>query len=292
VCSSETPRPCRPSTSPGSTQPTNGGNQQCHPACTLASQTIATSPADRTRTTIGVGEEVTLTVTGNPATWTISGGGTLSPNTGARRSVTLTAGDAAGSITVTATGSGCSCTNTLTFTVVQPSGWTMRRRTGTNLRHTNGRPGCGWRGTQFLHPNNVNFYRVQTREMDSQYVGTGSYSADTGDWHGNYPLPDRASPWFTITMAKHTNANGSEVNLIDSIDTGDGDPAATGTAPPFTVGAGHFDIVFQWKVTGSANIHSFASTRQEDEIFATGRCESRKGGNTEFTMYNDPTSTP
>ena len=293
MCSSETPRPSRPSTTPNCGQPTSGGSQPCHPACTLASQTVATLPADRARTTIGVGEEVTLTITGNAATWAItSGGGTLSPNTGARTSVTFTANDNAGSVTITATGSGCSCVNPITLTVVRPSNWIMRRKAGTNLRHAHGRPSCGWRGIQYLQPTTVNFYRVQTRELDSQYVGTGSYSADTGDWHGSYPLPDRASSWFTITMANHTTANGSKVNLEDRIDTGDGDPAATGTAPPFNVGAGHFDIVFQWKVTGSANVHDFASTRQEDEIFSTGRCESRKGGNTEFTMWNDPTSTP
>jgi hypothetical protein len=293
MCKAETPTPPKPGKTPGSATPKDAACKPCHPVCTLSSQTIATSPANRARTRIGVGEEVKITIKGNPATWAItSGTGTLSPNTGARTSVTFTADDAAGSVTVTATGSGCSCVNTITFTIVQPSNWTMKRKPGSNLRHTHNRPSCGWRGIMYIHPNDVNFYRVQARELDSQYVGTGSYSGDSGDWHGNYPPPDRASEWVTITMANHTDADGSKINAEDNIDTGDGDPAATGSAPPFNVGAGHFVIVFQWKVTGSANLHNFPSVRQEDEIFSTGRCESRKGGNTEFTMWNDPTSTP
>ena len=293
MCKSETKTPPKPSTTPSNSQPTGGAQTNCHPACTLTSQTIATSPANRARTKIGVGEEVELTVKGNPATWKItSGTGTLSPNTGTRSKVTFTADDKAGSTTITATGSGCSCVNTITFKIEQPSNWTMKRKPGTNLRHTHNRPSCGWHGIMYIHPNDVNFYRVQARELDSQYVGTGSYSGDTGDWHGSYPPPDRASEWVPITMTNHTDADGSKLDAEDNIDTGDGDPALTGTIPPFNVGAGHFDIVFQWKVRGSANLHSFASVRQEDEIFSTGRCESRKGGNTEFTMWDDPTSTP
>src|ERR1043165_7395823 len=105
MCKTETKTPPKPSTTPGNSQPSGGATNSCHPNCTLASETIATSPTNRARTKIGVGEEVKLTVTGNPATWAItSGGGTLSPNTGARNSVTFTADDNAASVTITATG--------------------------------------------------------------------------------------------------------------------------------------------------------------------------------------------
>jgi hypothetical protein len=142
----------------------------------------------------------------------------------------------------------------------------------------------------YVHPNDVNFYRIETREKDSQYVGTGSYSSYNGSYHGSYPLPDRASDWFPIT--RHSETDGSTDDVPDLIDTGDPGARVTGATPPFKVGSGYFPITIQWKVVGSGTIHDFRVVRQEDEIFADGRCESRKGGNTERTMSSDPDSTP
>jgi len=268
----------QPNTSP------SASTAQCPQTCTITSQTIATSPANRARTRIGVGEEVELTVSPGPATWSVSGGGTLSSTSGT--TVTFTAGDRTATSTITATGSGCSCT--ITFTIVEPSSWTMTRRSGTNLRHTNGRPDCGWLGIMDVHPNNVNFYRVETRELNSQFTGNGSYSGFTGAWH--QPASQTESVFFPITS--HSDSDGSRVAMNDNIYTGDPGSAATGMAPPFTPGSGHFPITWQWRVVGTGNIHDFPVVRQEAKIFANGRCESRKGGHTEFTLHNDPTSTP
>ena len=289
MCKAETPKPPKPSETPGSSTPKNAACKSCHPACTISSQTIATSPANRARTKIGVGEEVRITVKGNSATWKITGGtGTLSPNTGARRTVTFTADDKAGSVTVTATGSGCSCVNTITLTVVQPSHWTMKRAAGTNLRHTSGRPNCGWFGTMYLHPNDVNFYRVKTREQNSKATCTGSYMPFNNIQH--QPASQTESAFFG--MAGHTETDGSAVALRDNIYSGDPGAGATNAAPPFKVGTMFFPIVWQWQDVGSTNIHDFATVRQEHEIFSNGKCESRKGGNTESSMHTDPTSTP
>ena len=292
MCKTETKTPPKPSTTPSGSQPTGGAQTSCHPACTLTSQTKATSPADRTRTKIGVGEEVVITVKGNPATWAItSGTGKLTPNTGARKSVTFKADDKDGNVTVTATGSGCACVNTITFKIVKPASWTMKRQANTKLRHTANRPDCGWKGIMYVHPNDVNFYNVETREKDSQYVGTGSYSGFNGDFHGNYPAPDFASDWFPLNA--HTDADGSTDNIPDTIYTGLPSTAITGTAPPFKKGDGHFPITIQWQIIGSTDakdIHAFPVVRQEDEIFENGRCESRKGSHTEGTMYTDPAS--
>jgi hypothetical protein len=289
MCKAETPIPPKPGKTPGNSTPKDAACKPCHPVCTLTSQTVATSPANRARTKIGVGEEVNLTVKGNPATWTItSGKGTLSPNTGARTSVKFTADDSAGSVTITATGSGCSCVNTITFTVVRPADWTMKRTAGTNLRHTNGRPDCGWLGTMFLHPNDVNFYRVETREQNSRATCTGSYMPFNNIHH--QPATQTESAFFG--MAGHTDADGSQVALNDNIYSGDPGAAATNAAPPFKVGTMFFPIVWQWRVLGSANIHDFATVRQEHEIFSDGKCVSKKGGNPESSMHTDPTSTP
>jgi hypothetical protein len=140
----------------------------------------------------------------------------------------------------------------------------------------------------YVHPNDVNFYNIETREKDSKYVGTGSYSGYNGDYHGNYPQPDRVSAWFPIT--RHSASDGSTDDVPDTIYSGDPGAAVTGAAPPFNIGSGHFPITMQWRV-GTGTAKNFPVSRQEDEIFSNGKCESRKGGNTEKTMYNDPTTT-
>lgn len=269
------------------TPPTAGGGAS--PAapspvsgCAITSRTVARTPKDRARTKIGVGEEVTLTVSPGPATWSItSGTGTLSPNTGSRGRVTFMADDNAGSVTITATVGTCTCS--ITFTVVQPTNWTMKRQSKTKLEHTKGWPDCGWMGMLYVHPDDVNFYNVEDREKDSQCVATGSYSVFNGDFHGNYPPPDYASNWFVLR--RHTS-NGQTDGIPDHIYSGYPGAAAVGTKPPFNVGTSYFEIIMQWRVVGSANIHDFPMQRQEHEIFANGECESRKGGNVEKTRYN------
>lgn len=254
--------------------------------CTITSKTVATSPADRARKRIGVGEEVELTVKPGPATWAITTGtGKLSPK-GSHSKVTYEADDKDGAVTITATASGCSCT--ISFTVVKPGSWTMKRQSGTNLRHTDKRPDCGWKGIMYVHPDDVNFYNVETREKDSKCVAKDSHISFKDLWHGNYPPPDRASGWFPIVA--HTSADGSTDNAPDTIYTGDPGAAATGAAPPFKKGSHYYLITMQWRV-GTGTIKDFPVVRQKAEVFTNGKCESRKGGNTEETMYNDPAST-
>lgn len=285
----ETTTPPEPSTTPSAATPVDSPTEPCHPPCTIVSETFKSSPVDRTRTKVGVGEEVKITVTGNPATWEISGGGSISPSTGTQSSVTFTADKVAGSATITATGSGCGCVNTITFTVVEPSDFTMRRK-GATLEHKNPRPDCGWTGLVYVHPNDVNFYRVRIREMDSQAVTTGSYNVPllTGAYHGNYPLPARASSWFALTS--HTEKRGSKGALEDHIYSGYPPSAATGNAPPFNVGTMHFPMTWQWRVAGTTEKHNFPGFRQSHRINTAGSCRSSKAGNSENALYSDPTS--
>lgn len=279
-----------PTTAGNGSGPATGPPTQTCALCIITPQTIATSPANRARTRIGVGEEIELTVSPGPATWAVSGGnGSLNPSSGTK--VLYTAGDMAGSVTITANGPGCTCT--IALTIVEPANWTMKRVLGTILKHTSGIPDCGWWGSLYVHPNDVNFYRVEIREKDSLSVATGSYHRyHNGQLHGNYPPPDHASQWFLLTT--HTAADGSQPpsGVRDQVYSGYPPPAEIGTAPPFTVGQYYWPITWEWRVSGSSNIHSFPVSRQEHEIFSNGRCESRKGGNTESTNYNDPTGTP
>lgn len=255
--------------------------------CTITSETVATSPADRTRTRIGVGEEVTLTVNPGPASWSItSGGGTLSPSTVSHSTVTYTAGHTGGNVTITARPAGCSCT--IRFTVVEPESWTMKRKPHTNLKHKHGRPSCGFKGIVYIHPNDVNFYNIERRERDSQSTATGSYNpSHHRKWHGHYPEPERAGSWFSIV--DHSETDGSKVGMVDTVYSGYPPTGATGTAPPFHVGEYYWPITHQWRV-GTSAARDFPVVRQEHEIFESGRCDSRKGGHSEHTMWDDPDS--
>lgn len=221
-----------------------------------------------------------------PATWAITTGtGTLTPSSGNQTTVRFTADDNAGPVTITATSGVCSCA--ITLTVVQPASVTMIRKPNTNLRHTAQRPDCGWLGKQWIHPDDVNFYNIQRREVDSQAVCTGSFMPFNNFFHGRYA--SGFGPWSGVNV--HDPANGSQAAMTDTIYSGDPGAAATGTAPPFTVGTMYFPIVYQWKV-GAGAPHNLPEIRQEHEIFDNGRCESRKGGNNEHAMYSDGTSTP
>lgn len=256
--------------------------------CTLTSQTVATSPADRARTRIGVGEEVTLTYSPGSAKWEISGNGSISSKNGS--STKYTAGEASGSTTITATGSGGSCS--LTFTVISPTGMTMNKSSGTKLKHEKDRPDCGWKGTVFVHPDDVNFYRVEIREKDSAAVTAGSYAVFNGVKHGNYPAPNYASNWYALI--NHSDKDGSSWGnaIRDNIYSGDPGSGNTGNAPPFKVGTMYFPMIWQWRVVGRATIKNFPGFRQEHEIKAIGTCSSSKASHSEQCSYTDPTSTP
>jgi hypothetical protein len=254
-------KPSKPSENGAGAGDCDGGTpcpkeKPCTP-CTLSSETVAKSPADRTRTKIGIGEEVDITVSpGESVTWSVTGGGKVSPTSGTK--TRFTAHERVSTSTVTATRSdGCKCT--IVFTVIEPTNFTMKMRPGTKT-HPSGRPQVAWKGQIFVHPNDVNFYRVEVREKDSQYVGTGSYKKYTGDWHGNYPPPDRVSDWLTLPMADHTDADGNKVSGQDTVDTGDPGAAVTGSKPPFKVGSGYFPIVWQWHV-GSGSAKDFPEAR-------------------------------
>jgi hypothetical protein len=204
-------------------------------------------------------------------------------------SIKFTAGDKNESVTINAAGSHGSCS--ITFQVIIPTSMSMKRKSGTNLKHQNGRPDCGWLGTIFVHPNDVNFYRVEIREKDSQAITSGAYNVFRGVWHGNYPPPNRVSSW--VPLVKHSDSDGSSVGNSISDNIYSGDPGgAAGNNPPFTVGTMYFDMTWQWRVVAGRNIKNFPAFRQSHEITAAGLCKSSKAGHSEQCNYSDPTSTP
>jgi hypothetical protein len=85
-------------------------------SCTLTSEAASPSPAPRSRTMLGVGETVTVRVSQGPASWVVTGAGTL--DTPSDTWAKVVAGEQSGTFTVTATVSTYSCS--LEFSVYQP----------------------------------------------------------------------------------------------------------------------------------------------------------------------------
>ena len=116
-----------------------------------------TSPGLRTRTDIGVGEEVKLTHTPGSASWTKTAG-TLSATTG--DSVVFSAPDTAQTVTVTGG------TATIRFNVFAPNGVRMDRLGKTGVQHEIGHADSGIQTQPFLLPDNVNFTNVAYHELN------------------------------------------------------------------------------------------------------------------------------
>jgi len=253
------------------TSDTDAASTNCT-QCTITSETIATVPADRTRTTVGVGEEVTLTVNPAPATWSVSGAGTVSPSSGA--SVTFRAGERAGSATVEAVGAGCCCS--ITFTVVEPSGIMMSRTS--LVRHTQGEPDCGFLARPYVQPANVSFHNAEVREKNSPATAMGYYLSFNGIRH--QPEPQNESSWFMVLEC--VEGLGSAAVCRDEIYSGY-------TDVPVGVGLMTFPITWEFHV-GSGAEKAMPDFEQRHEVTAAGVCTTSKGGASETTNLNDAPS--
>lgn len=219
---------------------------------TITSETVVTDPAPRTRTTVGVGEEVDLTHTPGTATWATTAG-TLSATTGV--TVRLTAPDTAQRVTVTGDAA------RIEFNVLAPTSVAMDREPGTGVKHTRNFPDSGVQTRVFLGPDTVNFSRVRYRERDVGAATTGTYTCfgpttpHCGAGVGN-PCPDKA---LTNTVVA---GMGTQSVLGDCAYSGH----CGGTAP-FAPGSLSFSIPYEYSVppdpfhaiTTVAQVHTLAA---------------------------------
>jgi hypothetical protein len=217
-------------------------------------------PLSRTRTTIGVGEEVFLEYTQGPTTWTTTGGRlSVAPGVPAAK-VTLDAPDTAGIIVVTAG------TASVSFTVLAPSGVFMERRGG--MKHTfKGIPDSGIRVRPSILPDTVNFYRITYHEMDIPFTPTvpGVYSCNPfktghcGAGGGGVPCPD-----LPVTN-KVVSGKGTETVRDDCAYSGH-----CGSAHPHIPGSVSGNIPHEYKVLGPTGgaFHAFAPVLQHHSLAA------------------------
>ena len=171
----------------------SGGGNVLQCPVQLRSQTTATTPFDRQRTTIGIGEEVTVTVEG------LCNGTNVKlnlANMGADGNVITSlpfkfnAGFTPGKIIITATFSNktkdCSvCQNMeLTFDVIAPSNIVYVKTlqlTNNKVKHISKMPSAGYAAKVLLEPATVNFSNVEIKEGAANAVpvdDSGTYLFD------------------------------------------------------------------------------------------------------------------
>jgi len=262
------------SSDPSGTGRTNSASEDCK-QCTITSQTTATVPANRARTKIGVGEEVTLTVSPGPATWTVNRGGAVTPKSGT--TVTFRAGGRAAKATVTAAGSGGSCT--IAFTIVEPSSLTMARAAGTGIRHTQNQPDSGFLGQPYVHPDDVSFHNIEVREKNSRAKASGYFKPFDKITH--QPAGQKHSAWLTVKQCEA--GSGSPANCRDQIYSGY-------TNKPVAEGLMTFPIEWEYRVGAGAAKRIGRAFEQRHQVTATGRSTTSKGGTSVTTNLADPTS--
>ena len=221
----------------------------------ITSETVALTPGARTRTTIGVGEEVNLTHTPGSAAWTTTAG-TLSTANGPTS--ILSAPDTAQRITVNAGAA------TISFDVIAPTSVAMDREPGTGVKHTLNQPDSGIQTRVFLGPDTVNFNKVIYHELDVAGVPTnpGVYSCNTfstghcGAGGGGAACPDKA---VTNTVVA---GMGTQSVLGDCAYSGH-----CGTAPPFVPGSIALSIPYEYKV-GAGAFHAITNVPQVHALAA------------------------
>ena len=177
--------PGTPSVQPLTQQPqpgTPGPSPSPTPKVTITSQTVATSPADRSRLTVGVGEQVKLTFSGGSANWSISGGqGSVTPS---GKTSIYSASITPATETIVAVDTVNSATATITFDVIKPTGLLFEREPGTTIHHHKDWPDIGFSAKVYLQPDTVSFEYIGVREHDANYVATGYYAWENGQSHG------------------------------------------------------------------------------------------------------------
>lgn len=221
---------CTGSWTNGSTTATQE-NSQASPTITILAYKITTTcdadiPVDKTRTTIGVGEDVTATIlpASVVAQWTLSNDPDGS-HTDNGSTYSFHGADNSGSLDVSAAIHGV--TKTLTFTIVAPNGENAWITGGDG--YYNDEAGCGMEFQVCTWPTDVSLHNVEILELTCPAVTDGYFNTRVSSHHPNVPI-------------QLTNLNYSS----DHSGTGTGFNNAA-KFKPWAWGTYSYDIPLRWK---------------------------------------------
>jgi hypothetical protein len=193
----------------------------------IVTETVATSPPNRARKTIGVGEEVVLRVLPEGVIVSLwdrtQGGGDLSYYSGP--TTTYTAPSTGDDVTIIASVGGADCS--VSFSVIEPTGVLLENKELGPTPYTV-QPtwmSMEYQATIYLQPDSVNFYRVLFYESAAEVIKTGYFTQGThnfSDHPANGPHHMTAIVIPTKgTLAPKLDIIGGYINLTGSTASGD-----------------------------------------------------------------------
>jgi hypothetical protein len=227
-------------------------------AYAISNWTVAATPADRRRTTVGVAEEVNMyIIPADTVTWSTSAG-SVNPASGS--STLFTAPSNAATATVTANYGGGSCTKS--FTVLEPTGYNHAIILTTNSTFATNQTGAGMTLRFWIGPTNVSFYQVEIMEVGEDATNvTGSFT--------NVPVADLshinhgADRWVPLP----------EDNSLQDTATEPGPGPA-----PWYAGGYTWNIPARWRVEGTSVTNVMTGWNQVITIDANGTISIDKMG--------------
>ena len=241
---------------PGGPQPNPTPAPSPTPKPTITSQTFATHPSNRSRLTVGVGEQVKLTFSGSSANWSISSSGGDGSVTPSGKTSIYTASITPATETIEAVDTSDSATASITFDVIAPSSLLFERIPGKTIHHHHGWPDIGFAANVYLQPDTVSFENIGVREQDANYVANGYYTWENGQSHGPAGNPEPVKALVP----------GKGWLLAEPDDVWSGFQPAT---PPFAPGTETVDIPWEYDAAAdgdSGPFHVFATVTQICEL--------------------------
>jgi hypothetical protein len=243
---------------------------------------FASTPTNRARTTLGVGEQVDLRFTPAPpvpAGWVASAGG-VSPAVGTATTFTAPS-NGTPTLTVRANFPGASLTNT--FTVVEPNG-ASANVTDVDCYNDLPKAAAGMYLRVVIGPTNVSLYRVQIMEV-------GQPATNVTGWFSVYGAPDHdsvhgANQWYDLSHDNAWMQYGAPVN--DHAWGGIYNPPWSGQG--WSGGSFTWQIPVKWKV-GNSPDHTMAGWNQNFLLSASGTVTVTKLGRTATRAPNQACTT-
>jgi hypothetical protein len=215
------------------------------------------------------------------------------------KSIWFTASDVAGIVTIQAGG------DSITFEVVEPEKWVLEQ--ASEVGHLINTFTIDWWAVKYILPADVNFYRIQILELNSNCHASGllaqldarAHESNQTIWFpalNHFETSDHGEN--TDHSKKPGKLTGTFMHLRDEIRYGvKPPPPEEGQTPPFMQdgkvqnGELHCPIQQQWKVGNDGKPHNFPVQDMMGYVDgATGMCISSKGGVTVKLMYNAETT--
>jgi hypothetical protein len=148
----------------------------------IVTETVAEQPPDRSRKTVGVGEEVKLTLLPvglGTVTWSISEGSGQLSHYVSDAPITFTAPDEADNVTLAAAVGGVECE--VALVIIEPSGVLMENKAAVASHCASTWMSISYQANVYFQPDTVNFYRISYFESASAMYATGCYTIGHND---------------------------------------------------------------------------------------------------------------